>query len=165
MAQPAATEAVAIHPVAAADAAACRLAARVSTEYFLRTAQLISTHANGELAMGVVLRAIVAANIGYLDQDVATSVEFGSLDCVPPDDQRRPVSVMAIAQSLGLPFETARRHVNKLTKAALCKRVKGGIIAPAATMRGDKEDQALLTNMANLRRLYRTLKRAAVTFD
>ena len=153
------------HPVLAADAAACRLAARLSTEYFLRTAQLISENLGGELTMAVVLRAVVAAHTSYLDQDVATSVEFASLEGVPPDELRRPVSVMAIAQSLYLPFETTRRHVNKLIKIGLCKRVQGGIIAPAASMREATRHEATLANMANLRRLYRSLKRAGVTFD
>ena len=156
---------VTVHPIAAADAARGRVAVRLSTEYFLRSAQLISTHAKGDLLTGVILRAIVAGNIGYVDQDVENPGRFASLEDVPPDELRRPMSVMAIAQSLGLPFETARRHVNKLIKAGFCQRVKGGIVAPSATMGGPREAEAMLANMANLRRLYRALKRAGVTFD
>lgn len=158
-------EPLAVHPTLAADAAKCRTAVRLSTDYFLRSAQLMSSHANGGLLTAVILRAIVAANTGHLDDDPETSARYASLDSVPPDELRRPVSVLSLSQSLGLPFETTRRHVNKLTQAGFCKRVAGGVVTPAATMRGPAEDQALLANMANLGRLFRALKRVGVVFD
>lgn len=39
----------------------------------------------------------------------------------------RPIPTLAIAQSLGLPFETARRHVVALERAALCVRDRHGV--------------------------------------
>jgi hypothetical protein len=156
---------VGIHPTLAADAAKARVAVRLCTEYFLRTAQLLTEHAGGDLLTAVILRAIVAGNIGYLDDDLEKSSVYGSLENVPPDDLRRPISVLAVSRSLSLPFETTRRHVKKLIGAGLCIKVKGGIVAPSSTMRGPREDQAVLANMANLRRLFRALKRAGVMFD
>lgn len=43
-------------------------------------------------------------------------------------DGARPTPVLAVAEALGLPFETARRHVAALTGAARCRRVTGGIL-------------------------------------
>jgi hypothetical protein len=153
------------HPVAAADAAVGRLAARLSTQYFLRMSQSVSSHAGGELVTGLVLRAVTVGNSAYLDQDPETFGQFASVDDLPPDDVRRPVSVSAVAASLGVSYETARRHVSKLVTAGLCIRVRGGVVAPSANMQGPWEHQAMLANMASLRRLYRALKRAGVDFD
>jgi hypothetical protein len=156
---------VVVHPVVAADAAVSRLAARLSTQYFLLMAEMVSRRAEGDLVTGLVLRAVTAGNSGYLDQDPDTFGQYASLEDVPPDDVRRPVSISTVAGSLGLPYETARRHVSKLVKAGLCIRVRGGVVAPSANMQGPWEHQAMLANMASLRRLYRALKRAGVTFD
>ncbi len=156
---------VVVHPVTAADAAVSRLAARLSTQYFLRMTEMVTEQAGGDLLTGLVIRAISAGNVGYLDQDPNTFGQFASLEDIPPDDVRRPVSIAAVAGSLGLPYETARRHVGKLVKAGLCIRVRGGVIAPSVKMQGPWEHQAMLANMASLRRLFRALKRAGVDFD
>lgn len=45
--------------------------------------------------------------------------------------EARPLGVAAMAASMGMPFETARRHVLTLIHHGLCNRVKGGItLAP-----------------------------------
>ena len=100
-----------------------------------------------------------------MDQDPDTSGQFASLDDIPPDSDRRPVSVSAVAALLGLPDQTTRRHINKLTKAGLCIKVRGGVVSSSAKMRGPWEHQAMLANMASLRRMYRALKRAGANFD
>jgi hypothetical protein len=162
---PAELHQVVVHPLIAADAAVSRIASRLSTQHFLRSAEMVREHTGGDLVTGVVLRVITAGNIGYLDQDPDTFGRFASLEDAPPDDVRRPVSISAVAGSLGLTYETARRHVSKLVKAGLCVRVKGGVIAPSAKVRGPWEHQAMLANMASLRRLYRALKRAGAKLD
>jgi hypothetical protein len=156
---------VVVHPVAAADAAVSRLAARLSAQYFLRILEMVGEHAGGDLMAGLVLRAITAGNTGYLDQEPNTFGQFASLEDIPPDDVRRPISISAVAGSLGLPYETTRRHVSKLVKTGQCVRVRGGVVAPSAKMQGPWEHQAVLANLASLRRLVRTLKRAGVDFD
>jgi hypothetical protein len=156
---------VVVHPITAADATVSRLAARLSTQHFLRTSEMVSEHAGGDLMTGMVLRAVTAGNTGYLDQDPDTFGQFASLEDMPPDDARRPVSIVAVARSLGLSYATARRHISKLMKAGLCIRVKGGVVAPSANMDGPWEHQAMLANMTSLRRLYRALKRAGANLD
>lgn len=44
-------------------------------------------------------------------------------------DGGRATPVLALAESLGLPFETTRRHVAALTAQELCRRERGGIVA------------------------------------
>jgi DNA-binding transcriptional ArsR family regulator len=161
----AATAEIAVHPVAAADAALGRVAARLSTLYFLRSAKMISDLAGGDLIEALIMHGIMAGNFGHIDQGPNNTAQFTSLEDVPPDDVRRPISVLAVAGSLGMPYETVRRHVKRLVKAGRCVRVKGGVIAPVARLQRPETDAAILNNMANLRRLYRALKRAGVEFD
>jgi hypothetical protein len=156
---------VAVHPVAAADAAVGRIASRLTVEFFLRTTRLVSEMAGGDIVRALILRAIIAGNISHIDHDPANPPRYTAIDDVPPDELRRPVSVLAVAGSLGLPYETTRRCVNKLVKEGLCVRVKGGVIAPAAKHIQPVDHRAIRTNMANLRRLFSGLKQAGVKFD
>jgi DeoR/GlpR family transcriptional regulator of sugar metabolism len=78
---------------------------------------------------------------------------------------RRPVSILAVAGSLGLPYETVRRYVTKLVKMGLCIRVRGGVIAPTSGMFRPMDGESMLANVANLRRLCKSLKRAGFNFD
>jgi hypothetical protein len=156
---------VAVHPVAAADAATGRIASRLTAEFFLRTAQLVSQRAGGDMIKALILRAIIAGNISHIDHDPANPSQFAAIDDVPPDELRRPISVLAVAGSLGLPYETTRRCVNNLVRDGLCIRVKGGVIAPAAKHTEPEDYQAIRTNMANLRRLFSGLKQAGVKFE
>ncbi len=142
-----------------------RLASRVAGEYILRSLRMLGELADGELLTSLVSMAIVQANVAYLDQVAAAENEFASVERVPPNEVRRPVSVLAISASLGLPYETTRRHVAKLIASGTCVRVKGGVIVPAKALVGEKHETMLRTNLANLRRLVRDLKRLGVVLD
>ncbi len=148
-----------------ADRAKARVVDRLATEHFLRSARGLGDQAGRDLFKALTLRAIVAANIGHIDQQPETSARYAALDQVPPDDLVRPVSVLAIAGSLGLPYETTRRYVAALIGEGACRRVKGGIVASPATLVGPDAEQAMLASLANVRRLVRALKRAGVTLD
>lgn len=139
-----------------------RAAVRLSDEYVLRALRLISDMAGGELLTAIVFRAIVAGNIGYLDSNPAEAAPYSDIATTPPDHLRRPVSVLSVADSLGLPYETTRRHVRKLIAAGQCRREGKGVIAPAAALSGPVAEKAMLANLANLRRLFRGLKKAGV---
>jgi len=147
------------------NAAGARAAVRLSDQYFLRCVRLISELADGELLTAIVFRAIVAGNIGYLDQDPAAAAKYSEIGTVPPDDLRRPLSVLALAGSLGLPYETTRRHVQKLVEAGNCRMEKRGVVAPASALEGPQQEEAMLANLVNLRRLYRGLLAAGVRLD
>ena len=141
-----------------------RAAVRLSNEHFLRSIRMLSELSKGELVTAIVHRAISAGNVGYLDQN-PDGDHYASMDSAPPDRLRRPVSILAVAGTLGLPYETTRRHVQKLLKAGWCKRVKGGVIAPASVFDRKQYDEAMLAEVANLRRLFRALKKAGVELD
>ena len=64
-----------------------------------------------------------------------------------------------------MPYETTRRYVKRLIALGVCQRAPGGIVAPASALGSQANDAALLTNLANLRRLYRNLGRLGVDLD
>ena len=147
------------------NAHGARAAVRLSDEYFLRALRLMTDLTGDDMITAIVFRAVVAANIGYLDSHAAEAALYSDLETAPPDHLRRPVSVLSLSGSLSLPYETTRRHVQKLIAAGQCQAVKGGVIAPASALVGPREAQAMLDNLANLRRLYRGLKKAGISLD
>jgi hypothetical protein len=150
---------------AAARARGVRAAVRLSDAYVLRALRLISDLSGGELLTAIVFRAIVAGNIGYLDGNPLDAAPYSDLETSPPDELRRPVSILSVAGALGLPYETTRRHVRKLVQSGQCEMTKAGVIAPASALTGPHLEAAMLANLANLRRLFRGLKRAGVDLD
>lgn len=78
----------------------------------------------------LLVLAINQANIAALTRDPAARRRYGALEAPAPDDERRPVSVNAIAISLGIPFETVRRHVRGLVTLGVCALTPQGVIVP-----------------------------------
>ena len=106
-----------------------RLLVRCLFEYVLDEAGRLARARDGDLVRGVVHIAIVQAT--------------RAPDSAEPDGPGAPlrgVSVRAIGQSLGLPYETTRRKVVELEHADLCRRVSASGVVAAPTVR----DQAWL---------------------
>jgi hypothetical protein len=142
-----------------------RLMARLATDFVLRSLQLAAKQHDGDLIMAIVAAAIVSANTAHLNPVAGAPARHTHLDDVAPDDARRPVSVLAISGSLGLPFETTRRYVNRLIASGRCRRVKGGVLANVEALTTPENNAVIAGNAANLRRLFRDLKRGGVTLD
>jgi hypothetical protein len=140
-----------------------RLAMRVSVGYFLRFIEILSDVSNHNLVQSVILLAIMGANVGALDTDPEASRKFAGIDAVPPDELRRPISIYALAASLGLPYETVRRHVHKMIDQGLCERIGDeGVIVPARVLEGPRMLKAVERNFQNLNGLERNLRRAKI---
>lgn len=104
---------------------------RAGTAALLAGLKAMRTYWRGAMTKGLVYTAIWTANVKHVT-NTATAGTRGLL----PDKSRLPVNVMAIAQSLRLPYETVRRHAQALLEEGLCVRVgKGGLVVPAATHR------------------------------
>jgi len=99
-----------------------------STRQLLGGIRLLGDLWNGDVLRALVFTAIWTANVKH----VVNTTQVRS-QTVLPDELRRPVSVLAIANSLRLPYETVRRHANALEKAGVCRRIGGkGLIVPAS---------------------------------
>jgi hypothetical protein len=136
-----------------------RAVARVTTEYILRALRMITDLHGGEFLTAIICQAIIAANTAQLSE------ADGGHGGLPPDESRRPISILALAGSLGLPFETTRRHVSKLIDAGVCRRVQGGVIVMSEALDKPVYLAAAETNLANVQRMVRGLKRAGLPLE
>ena len=86
---------------------------------------------DGDLMSGLVFTAIRAANVKHIT-NTAPAANRGIL----PDSDRLPVSMLAISDSIRVPYETVRRHARKLVRQGQCMRVgRRGLIAPETAFR------------------------------
>lgn len=139
-----------------------RLALRISTEYMLRSIDLMTRVVGGDLVKGLIFVAVVQANTQHIVQDETLSQTWSEAEDKVPDENRRPVSVHALSVSLGIPYETTRRYVNKLLTDGYCIRVRRGLVVPSEVLAREDMVTALRRNYANLQRLVSTLRRAGV---
>lgn len=126
--------------------------AAASTRRLLAGIRMLGDLWHGDLLRALVFTAIWTANVKHVTNSAPAASET-----VLPDDQRLPVSVLAISSSLRLPYETVRRHAQALEKAGICHRVRRqGLVVPAEAHRklasGTVQAHAILTALlADLR--------------
>lgn len=138
-----------------------RQVVRLSVDYYLTLQGLLMSVAGGDLLSSTLFLAISRANIRNL---AARGEQFATLGDIPPDELREPVSVYAIARELGLPYETVRRHVNKLVEAGLCERnADGRLVVPASVYARPAFQQVTRRNWAVTRDYLGALLEAGMT--
>jgi hypothetical protein len=143
------------------DAAVARIVSRLSSEYVLRATQLL-IEAYGDIRTGLIAQTIVTANTAHLDTRGGDGWRYAAIDETPPDELRRPISIARLAESLGLPFETTRRHVQRLIDAGVCIRVERGLIVPRAVLEAPAAAGAALANVGYVRKFVRDLHAAGL---
>lgn len=85
----------------------------------------------GDLMTGLVFTAIRAANVKHI-----TNTAPAAHREILPDSARLPVSMLAISDSMRVPYETVRRHAGILVKQGKCMRVgRRGLIALESAFR------------------------------
>jgi hypothetical protein len=111
----------------------------------------------GDLLEPLVFAAIVQANQAALRSDPEVRRRYGDSGEAIPDDLRRPISVNAVAQSLGLPFETARRKVRQLAARGDCVSTPAGVYVPRAAIISARHAAIQVRRMARLARFQQDL--------
>lgn len=149
-------EGLADTPWTGGQALPTRAVARLTTEYLLRTIEVVMSRF-GDFLGGLILLEIVRSNTEDLPPSVILSPEP-----YVRDELRRPISVRRLAQRLGVPQETTRRHVLRLEQGGFCLGVKGGFIVPATVIATDIVTQAVAGNIGNLHRLFGGLAQLGV---
>ena len=104
---------------------------RVCGDYLLTTARLATEAVEGDLITATTFLTISRDNVRQVTAAAQAEIAYCSIDDIPPDHLRKPVTVYALARELHLPYETARRYVGKLTRAGLCDRVADGLVIQA----------------------------------
>lgn len=106
------------------------IVAAAATGRLLDGVRLIGDYWSGDVLRALVYTAIWTANVKHVTNTSPMVPD------VLPDDVRQPVSVLAISNSLRLPYETVRRHVLGLQKEGICQRVGAqGLVVPQAVHR------------------------------
>lgn len=106
----------------------------------------------------LLFSTISQANVTTITRQADLQVAYAAPDHPPPDSMRRPVSVNALATSLGLPFETVRRRVRGLVDQGLCRAVEGGVIVPTAVVNSPQYFEDSFRGYERLRAFYYQLR-------
>jgi hypothetical protein len=146
------------------DAAVARMVTRLSSQYVLRAFQLLIDNF-GDVRAGLLAQAIHTANTAHLDPRTEQGRRVAGPDGVLPDELRRPVSIARLADSSGLPFESARRIVQSLIDGGHCARSEHGMIVPASRLRLPQQAAMVIAQLGYVRRFVRDLSAAGVVDD
>jgi hypothetical protein len=139
--------------------------AAASAGFLLRSIASITAIVGGDVQKAVVFHAIWTSNVKHITYS-EDNRKYGNLDAPPPADLLRPISVLAISESLRIPYETARRHVEKLKRDGLCTRESnGGVKIAADFLNKSPERMAIVRgNFASLVLFLTDLRKAGFDF-
>ncbi len=113
------------------SAAQTALLQRVACEFFLRCVECGMAPHHRDIDRALIFSAIMAANAESITYDKSLAWQYASASSPPPDDARSPITVSRVSKTMGIPFETARRQINKLVSSGICVRVgRKGVIIP-----------------------------------
>ncbi|MDB5472034.1 MAG: hypothetical protein JWR84_3594 [Caulobacter sp.] len=136
-----------------------RIVARLGSRWFLQGLTLVKAFGGGDILDGLILLAITEANTRHLN---GPDGRYQASHDIPPNDARRPVSVYVVARELGISYETARRHVQRLIKSGKIERLEEGVVVPDSVF-ADYETQGLTAkNYSNTRRFLDQLREVGV---
>jgi DNA-binding Lrp family transcriptional regulator len=136
---------------------------RASVALFMDVADIARD--GGPVLDPLLITAVVEANVAPINQDPILQQKYGGLDTPPPDELRRPVSINAVAASLGQPFETVRRRLNALAAKGECVIGPKGVVVPTARLASDDYGRILMLRYERVRRLYADLAAADALGD
>lgn len=135
--------------------------ARISGNYLLRTLANAGEVFEGDMMLAVVFMAIGQATVSHLP--VERHLGPFTPDGIAPDEVRRPVSALSIAESLNIPRETARRYVSRLVDLGYCARVRSRrVIIPGDVYRRPDVQHALQSNRRDLQMMIAAIRRAGL---
>jgi hypothetical protein len=134
-----------------------RVLGRISVAFILdivRTGRM-----DREFLDGLIILAIVQANVTPVLSDQGLQRAYADYDSVPPDAVRRPVSISAVAQSLKLPYETVRRRVAQLADEPGFELTPQGILINGEMLSNPAHRAVVLANYELIRDFYLRLRR------
>jgi DNA-binding Lrp family transcriptional regulator len=115
-----------------------------------------------DIVDGLMFAAIQASNVSGINADPELQVAYATLMDAPPDELRRPVSVSAIAHSLRMPFETARRRVQALVRIGALTVTPKGVLVSRQALGSDMFLANVFLRHEMLRDFYFEMKRLGV---
>lgn len=123
-------------------------------EFLLDEAGRLIRRHDGDFTRGAVFLAIAQATRGPCPDPRC-----------PDGKAMRGVSVRAVAQSMGLAYETTRRKAAELEALGLCRRTDDGLAVSPEAFRGEAYRQACEATWRGLERLFNDLRAIGFNFD
>ncbi len=105
-----------------------RQAIRLTIAYFLGCANRLTRVLGHDLDTSVVYAAMAWENVREFTLPALGETEFQAVTRL---QSRTPVNVLRLSQLIGMPYETTRRHVGRLTASGLAVRQGMGLVAPS----------------------------------
>ena len=135
-----------------------RAAARSATDYILRWVEIGKEAHGADIVYSLVFTTLWAGNVSHLRGRI-----YAEVDDVPPDDERRPITIRQVADSLGLPYETVRRRVVLMLKRGMARKVgREGFIVPGDALQRPEMINSLKRSHVSLLRFLKELKALGV---
>lgn len=129
-----------------------RAVCRAASYFLIKSLSLVNDVHHGDAVEALIFTAIWTANISHIRGQESFN------EAPIPEDLRRPVTVARLAQLVGIPPETVRRHVNRMLEAGMCRRVgRKGVIVPEAVFLRPEMVTAAKEQYLATRQLHRTL--------
>ena len=110
----------------------------------------------------LILSTVAVANVAHLNADPALSLRYGGIDQPEPMEIKRPISRNAVALSLGLSYETARRRIQKLIDAGSLIDTEDGLVGANEVLNPEMVLAMAKQNATLLRRMVRLMREAGV---
>lgn len=142
-----------------------RLVLHCAAPYFLLGLGDLTHLSGGDRLSALLALAIMEANVRHVVRDPVLALRYAQFDTPPPDDTRRPVTVRALAESLSLPYDAARRRVAALEAAGVCVRTPKGVYIPNAPLMTEANREALARSYVALAQLAAEIEAVAPGFD
>jgi hypothetical protein len=139
--------------------------ARLSAEFVLTFLKETSAVSDDDFIDGVIRAAMLDANIRHLIHEREIALRYASFAQPIPDTMRRGASINAIASSLGLPFETTRRRIHRMTERGLCEETEDGVLLAQAQVTTPEMLKFIERNLGKLKAFHDELRRLAPSID
>ena len=88
-----------------------------------------------DFVRGLIFITVMTINVEHITHDPGQAWRYPDADHTPSDDLRRPASIRAVADRIGLPYETTRQHLIRMAEIGRAQRLAGGFIIPESVNR------------------------------
>ncbi|MDB5475409.1 MAG: hypothetical protein JWP49_920 [Phenylobacterium sp.] len=88
----------------------------------------------GDVIDPLILSVVLEANLAPINQDPELSARYATLESMPPEALRRPVTINALAASIQLPYETVRRRCARLIESGALVSTPRGVCVPGLAL-------------------------------
>lgn len=131
-----------------------RAATRYATDYILRWVEIANEVHGSDLLYALVFTTLWAGNCSHIRGGL-----YAEVDDMPPDHERRPLTVRQVADSLALPYETVRRRFVEMLEKGMAQRIgREGFIVPSSALAKPEVVQGLRRSHQSLTRFLKDLK-------